>query len=148
MRKIIFLSIIILSVLVLFAKPRKKDNENLPLLNTKWILEEIHKMPVTQGVDTAFIIFTENYRMSGNLGCNLFFGNFNFGKKRMKLDYVGSTKKLCMDMSLEDNFSRALRDDVTHYQIEKNKLFILNKDYVVFKFEGIILPTINNTIYE
>ena len=139
MKKIIFLSIIILSVLVLFAKPREKNTENLPLLNTRWILEEVHETPVTQGVDTAFVIFTENYRMSGNLGCNLFFGNFNFGKKRMKLDYVGSTKRLCIDMSLEEQFSRAMRDDITHYHIEKNKLFLRYRENVVLKFEGIIL---------
>jgi heat shock protein HslJ len=140
MKKIIFLSIIILSVLVLFAKPRKKDTENLPLLNTKWILTEIYETPVTQGVDTAFIIFSDDYRISGNLGCNLFFGNFSFGRKRMKLDYVGSTRKLCIDMSMEDQFSKAIRDDVTHYHIEKNKLYLRNKNNVILKFEGIVLP--------
>jgi len=140
MKKIAFFSIIILSVLVLFAKPRKKDSENLPLLHTKWVLEEIHETPVTQTIDTAFIIFAENYRISGNLGCNLFFGNFSSGKKRMRLDYVGSTKRLCVDMSLEEQFSRAIRDDITHYHIEKNKLFIRYRENVVLKFEGIISP--------
>jgi len=140
MKKIIFLSIVILSVLALFAKPRKKNTENLPLLNTKWILEEVYGMPVTQGVDTAFIIFFDNYRISGNFGCNLFFGNFSFGKKRIKLDYVGSTRRLCIDMSLEDQFSKAIRDDITHYHIEKNKLYLRYKEHVILKFEGIISP--------
>ncbi|MCL2291436.1 MAG: META domain-containing protein [Bacteroidetes bacterium] len=140
MRKILFLSIIILSVLTLFAKPRKKDTENLPLFYTKWILKEIHGMPVTQGLDTAFIIFSDNYKMSGNLGCNLFFGSFSSGKKRIKLDFVGSTRRLCIDMSLEEQFSRAIRDDITHYHIEKNKLYLRYKENVVLKFEGITLP--------
>ena len=138
MKKILFFSILILSVLVLFAKPRKKDNENLPLLHTQWILTKIYETPVTQSVDTAFIIFHDDYKMSGNLGCNLFFGNFSSGKKRIKLDFVGSTRRLCMDMSVEERFSRAIREDITHYHIEKNKLFLRYKERVILKFEGVL----------
>jgi len=138
MKKFFFLSIIIASVFTLFSNQRKKNTENLPLLNTKWILEEIYETPITQGLDTAFITFSDNYKFSGNFGCNLFFGNFNFGKKRIKIDFLGSTRRLCTNMSLEDQFSKALRDDITHYRIEKNNLFLHNKNKVVLKFEGMV----------
>ena len=125
-----------ISVFVLLANQRKKNIENLPLLNTKWILEEIHEVPITHTSDTAFIIFDESYKISGNFGCNLFFGNFSFGKKRMKIDFLGSTRRLCVNMSLEEQFSLALRDDISHYYIEKNKLYLHNKDRVILKFEA------------
>ena len=121
---------------MLFANSQKKNTENLPLLNTRWILEEIYEVPVIQGSDTAFIIFHDSYKISGNFGCNLFFGNFSFGKKRMKIDFTGSTRRLCANMDLEERFSRAIRDEITHYHIEKNKLYLHNKNRVVCKFEG------------
>jgi heat shock protein HslJ len=74
------------------------------------------------------------------LGCNLFFGNYSLGKKRIKLDYLGATKRLCADMQMEEQFSNALKDDIKYYYIEKNILYIRNKNNVVCKFEGITKP--------
>ena len=136
MKKIVLVSIFVVSVLVLFANQRKKNVEISPLLNTKWILKELYEIPVIQAADTAFIIFHDTYKISGNLGCNLFFGNFTFGKKRMRIDFLGSTRRLCINMDVEDRFSKALRDDITNYYIENNKLYLRNKDKVVCKFEG------------
>jgi len=136
MKKIVLVSIFVVSVLVLFANQRKKNVEISPLLNTKWILKEVYEMPVIQASDTAFITFNDDYKISGNLGCNLFFGNFTFGKKRMRIDFLGSTRRLCINMDVEDRFSKALRDDITNYYIENNKLYLRNKDKVVCKFEG------------
>ena len=93
-------------------------------------------MPIIPDADTAFITFNDDYKISGNLGCNLFFGNFTFGKKRMRIDFLGSTRRLCINMDVEDRFSKALRDDITNYYIENNKLYLRNKDKVVCKFEG------------
>jgi len=138
-KKFFFLTIIILSVLALFAKQRKKNIENIPLLNTKWVLEEIFEIPVFHNLDTAFIIFYENYKFSGNFGCNIFFGEFNFGKKRMKVDYQGATKKLCMDMDLEQQFAKAMRSDITHYYIDKKNLYLLSKEIVICKFGGVMI---------
>jgi len=140
MKKIVLLSIIIFSVFILHAGNRKKNAENLPLLNTKWILEEIYNQHVIHNIDTAFIIFNEHYKISGNLGCNLFFGNFNYGKKMLKFDYVGSTKKLCLDMHMENQFVKMLRDDISNYYIEKDLLYIRNKNKVVAVFRGIPTP--------
>ena len=136
-KKIIIFSIIILSVFSLHAGKRKKDTDNLPLINTQWILEEAFEAPIIQISDTAFIIFFDTYKFSGNLGCNLFFGEFTFGKKRIKIDYLGATKKYCLNMHVEEQFAKVLRSDVTHYYIEKNKLYLLYQSKVVCKFNGI-----------
>jgi len=139
-KKIIFLTVIILSLLTLQAKPRKKTSENLPLHNTKWVLKEILDSHVFHNQDTAFIVFYDNYKFSGNFGCNIFFGDYSFGKKRITLDYLGSTKKLCADMYLEEEFFKAVKYDITHYYIEKDKLYLLYKLKVVCTFQG-ITPT-------
>jgi len=126
-----------LLLLVLHANKQKKNNENLPLINTKWVLKEILGMPIMQNSDTAFIIFYDTYKFSGNLGCNLFFGEFNFGKKRIKIDYFGATKKYCTNMTLEEQFVKVLRDNITHYSIDKKRLYLLVQNKVICTFEGI-----------
>jgi heat shock protein HslJ len=139
-KKIIFFNIIILQIFVLYAKKDKKNTDNLPLLNTKWVLTGISETSALQSSDTAYIVFYENNKFSGNFGCNLFFGEFTFGKKRIKIDYAGSTKTYCMNMNLEEQFSKALKNEITHYYIEKNKLILLSRGLVICKFEGIAVP--------
>jgi heat shock protein HslJ len=135
-KKIIVFTIIISSILALQAGKRKKNTDNLPLLNTKWVLEELFEIPIVHNLDTAFITFHETFKFSGNFGCNLFFGEFMYSKKRIKLDYLGATKMYCFDMRLEEKFTKALRNDITHYLIENNKLYLFEQKKVVFKFEG------------
>jgi len=136
-KKIIIFALLTTSAFVLHAGKHKKNADNLPLLNTKWILVEVFKNHVVQGIDTAFITFYDTYKLSGNLGCNLFFGEFSFGKKRMKIDYLGATKKYCFDMRLEEQFAKALRSDINRYYIEKNKLYLLFQNKTICKFEGV-----------
>jgi heat shock protein HslJ len=124
-------------VFFLYAGKRKKNAENLPLLHTKWLLEEVFETHIVQGLDTAFIVFYDTYKFSGNFGCNLFFGTFGFGKKRIKIDYCGATKMYCKEMRLEEQFVKALRNDITHYYIEKNTLYLLEQKKVVLKFGGV-----------
>jgi len=137
-KKIVIFGIIISSVFFLYAGKRKKNTDNLPLLNTKWILNEIFETPIYLYSDTAYIVFNDNNKFSGNLGCNLFFGEFTFTKKRIKLDYFGATKKYCFDMSLEEEFASVFRNDITHYCIERNKLYLLFQKKVICQFEGLI----------
>jgi heat shock protein HslJ len=138
-KKIIIFTIVISSVFVSQAGKKKKNSDDLPLLNTKWVLKEVFEMFVIHELDTAFMIFYDTYKFSGNFGCNLFFGEYSYGKKRMKVDYFGATKKYCFDMRLEEQFAKALRSDITHYFIERDKLYLLYKNKVICKFEGIIL---------
>ena len=136
-KKIFFTVLLILSFIILYAKPKKKPTDNLPLTNTKWILEKVGDNSVFFSSDTAYIVFYENYKFSGNFGCNIFYGEFGFGKKRINLDYFGSTKKMCANMDVEKLFFKTLKTDITHYYIEKNALYLLYKLQVVCKFTGI-----------
>jgi heat shock protein HslJ len=129
------------------ANKRKKSIENLPLLNTKWVLTELFETHVSSSTDTAFITFYDNYKFSGHFSCNLFFGEFSHGKKRIKLDYFGATKMYCKDMALEEEFTKAIKMGKFMYYIEKNTLFIHNKNSIVCKFEGVRLVEKNQKIY-
>ena len=136
MKRIILLTVIIFSVFFLYANKKKKNLDNLPLIHTKWILVELFETPVVYATDTAFIVFYDNYKFSGNLGCNLFFGTHAYGKKRIRLDYLGATKGYCSDMTLEEMFLKAIKLDKFLYVIEKNTLCLLQKNTIICKFDG------------
>lgn len=134
--KLLFITISILSMITIQAKPRKRVSDNFQLLNTKWVLEKIGDSYIFfYDTDTAYIVFYDNYKFSGNFGCNIFFGEFSYGKKRIKLDYIGATKKLCSDMNIEERFYKALKNDITHFYIDKNHLYLLHKLNVICKFQ-------------
>ena len=146
MKRIFLLTVIIFSVFVLYANKKKKNLDNLPLIHTKWVLVELFETPVVHTSDTAFIVFYDNYKCSGNLGCNLFFGAFSYGKKRIKLDYFGATKGYCSDMTLEELFLKAIKLDKFFYVIEKDTLCLLQKNSVIVKFNGDIVVKLQEKI--
>jgi len=136
MKKSIFLIVIIFFLITLQAQKKNSKSENLPLHNTQWVLHELFETRIYQYSDTAFIVFYDNYKFYGNFGCNVFFGEYSFTKKRIKLDYIGATKKICTDMRIEERFFKAIKSDITHYYIEENTLYLLHKLKVVCKFKG------------
>jgi heat shock protein HslJ len=67
----------------------------------------------------------EESRFYGSTGCNSFFGEFNTSdnKNEISLTNVGSTKKLCEDMTVEDAiFSAFIKVASVNYDNEKMQL--------------------------
>lgn len=70
-----------------------------------WKIDKVLGTEVIVAEETPFISFqTEEARFYGTTGCNSFFGEFKTSdnKEDFMLTNVGSTKKLCEDMSVED----------------------------------------------
>ena len=77
-----------------------------------WKIDNVLGIEVnTTEEEAPFISFQkEETRFSGNTGCNNFFGDFevNENTDAITLSNVGSTKKLCFDMTVEDAIFSAL----------------------------------------
>lgn len=70
-----------------------------------WKIDNVLGAEVNATEETPFISFQkEESRFYGNTGCNSFFGEYTTteNKEDITLSNVGSTKKLCADMSVED----------------------------------------------
>lgn len=94
------------------------------LTNVKWILTDLNGQPVAEAPVTPNITFTEN-RISGEAGCNSYFGTYFAHKKgRLDIEYTGSTKRLCNDMKVEDQFISALRTEKLSYVVVDDILII------------------------
>ena len=99
----------------------KKDCK---LTDTKWMLTHINTAEIKDSPESPYITFVGD-RISGNLGCNTFFGTFYATKKgKIDIEYTGSTKKLCNEMQVERDFISALKVDKKSYVISGNILII------------------------
>ena len=87
-----------------------KINEDL--LEKKWKLYEINGVLVSTmespTAKNAFITFhAKENRVSGNSGCNNFSGVYQFGPgDRLQFSTMVSTRKMCIDMSVEDQMNK------------------------------------------
>lgn len=80
------------------------------------------------------LVFEEG-KVSGNAGCNNFFGMAEMMMSSGKVNFsnVGSTKMMCADMSVEDSFMMML-PKVNNYKISGNTLELYQGKLLLMKF--------------
>ncbi|MCK9338658.1 MAG: META domain-containing protein [Bacteroidales bacterium] len=140
MKKIIFIALAFM-VGITACQTEKKvtqdtSNADAPLQGTRWELTNINCAPIDKSPEVPFIIFNNDGGFSGNLGCNSFFGTYFADSKKIEIKYSGSTKKLCSEMTLEKEFSKALKNDINNYIIVEKILIIKNKEQEVLRFKA------------
>ena len=75
------------------------------LAGKTWVLTNIGNLSASKEVKTT-IQFSEDNQVSGNAGCNSYFGSYELVDGSFTVSAIGSTKKMCPEnvMSQEDNF--------------------------------------------
>lgn len=66
-------------------------------------------------------------KVSGNTGCNNFFGELNLEDNKLTLGKMGATKMLCSDMTAEDLFFK-ITDRIAMFKFEDDRLVLLSED--------------------
>lgn len=96
-------------------------HEGITFTDTKWTLVRIMDKDVADS--NAFISFaTDENRVFGNAGCNNFSGTYELRDgNQFSLSPLAATKKMCVDMSIEDQFLTLL-GKVDNYTIKGNQL--------------------------
>lgn len=73
----------------------------------------------------------EESGVSGFAGCNSFNGSFELKGKEIKFGPIASTRKMCQDMSVEDQFTKILTE-VARYEVVKRELYLYDvKDEIL-----------------
>jgi heat shock protein HslJ len=101
----------------------------IPVSGTRWALIELNDRVVDRG-DTERLTLTlgEDGRVAGMGGCNRFFGTYSFDATgRFSVSGLGSTRAMCPDQALEDDYFRALQA-VTSFRIDGDFLLLRNAD--------------------
>ena len=83
----------------------EKDPTVEYLTGKVWVLRNIGSLPAVKGFKTT-IAFSEDNQISGNAGCNQYFGSYELSEESFNVSGIGSTKKMCPEniMTQEDNF--------------------------------------------
>lgn len=121
-------------------KKIQREEYDTYILNKTWSLEEIKgDLPIySEGNSEVQFSFSNDGKLFGSLSCN----NFNTTyilKKGNKISFSGMlrTKKLCTDMSLENDFVKFF-GTINAYEIENGILIFKDeKGNFVMKFEEI-----------
>lgn len=137
--KKLFLICILLTICAFSCQTSKKNSSassDAPLCGTQWILTDINSEAIGEAPKQPFIKFSTDGNISGNLGCNDFFGTYFVKKDKMSIEYKGSTKKLCNNMDVENAYAAALKKDINNYVIVGDVLIIREKNQEVLRFKA------------
>jgi heat shock protein HslJ len=120
---------------------QKQTNQEIPSMSTShdaaditnkhWKLVELNGNPVSfpESAEVAFILLNPDGTVSGNLGCNSFFGSYTLQEgSRITFSQLVNTQKMCFDesiMSIEAEMIRVLQN-ADNYNLNGKQL-VLNR---------------------
>ena len=133
------ITMVVLAIIASGCRSSKKvaDSGNSPLCNTQWNLIAIEGEYIdsTSYMSQPCIVFFQDGSFSGNFGCNTFFGSYFLKKQKIELTYKGSTKKLCPEMKMERAMMKAIKRQLSNYDISGKTLILYEGKDEVMRFE-------------
>ncbi len=105
-------------------------------LNGEWVLVnlETHRADEVVYHVTPYVVFESSTgNISGNSGCNNFFGSYTTVGKSIRIGPLGSTKMYCEGVP-EDEFFRAL-EGADSYSFEGDMLILYKEEAPTARFE-------------
>ncbi|MBK5722265.1 META domain-containing protein [Dysgonomonas sp. Marseille-P4677] len=116
---------IVLLISVLFVFQINAQDVPKEQLTDKWILKIINNRPASELFTnkTPYIIFNFDIeQISGNSGCNMFSGKFNYGGGKFEAPNIESGKNICSGSSDETQFFKLLN--------KSSKLSMMNGELI------------------
>lgn len=111
----------------------KKNADSSIRLHDIWVVKEMNGEQVFKPNDKTIKQITleihiNDMKILGNDSCNNFFGRINnLNNNAISFSELGSTKKLCPDMKIANNFSNAMKN-VTNYELKNLHLYLKDKE--------------------
>lgn len=105
---------------------RKGSPQIGKLENATWKLIELNLDPIeNSGITLTFD--PEKKMIYGTAPCNNFFGGYSLfeAQDNIKIGNIGSTRKACQEMAVENKFTAQL-SDIVRVKIEDNYLMLIN----------------------
>ena len=104
------------------------------LLGTTWNLAELNNEKIQHpGPEVPHLRF-EAEKVSGNDGCNNFFGGYTLDGNSLKFGMLGSTRKACLQIKNFDMEFNKMISATTGYRISGEKLELFDNDKLLANF--------------
>jgi len=105
-----------------------------PLLGTTWNLAELNNEKIQHpGPQVPHLRF-EAERVSGNDGCNNFFGGYTLDGNSLKFGMLGSTRMACPQIKDLDMEFNKMISATTRYRITGDRLELFENDELLASF--------------
>ena len=95
----------LLLILLISCSKNKEDPEAFgDIRGVSWQLSDIGYDAVDNNILTT-LVFGDNNKISGNGGCNNYFGTYELYTNGLAISNIGSTKKLCSEAIMEQEIT-------------------------------------------
>lgn len=102
-----------------------------PLAGTDWQLVQLMARDIAAEGDSYSLLFHSDGTMTGVGDCNRLTAKYSTSKTRdLRIDNIGSTRRLCPNHELENAFLEMLTS-VTHYEMDANIMILLSNGKLV-----------------
>ena len=126
MRKMITLLLVALVSAVFAMCTPKKD---IPV-ESNWAVDKLYvegtEISVPEG-HNPYLAFLKDSKISGETGCNRFFGDYTIKGKTLAFTNVGSTRMMCPQMAFENAFMDAI-NTAAQFTLADDTLVLKDKD--------------------
>ena len=102
------------------------DEKAAEVYGRSWVAEELVGQPAAPGVESSLVVAADG-KVSGNAGCNRYFGSVILSGEAMSFGNLGTTKMACDEpaLSQEARLLRAL-DGTRGYRVQDGALLLLD----------------------
>jgi heat shock protein HslJ len=107
--------------------PGKAPDQVAAFEERDWTLTELDGAKLPDGLRTIPRMRFSKGKVSGNGGCNHFFGSYTANGDALKIEKIGSTMMACAPPVIEQPTLKALSATV-RYRVAKDRLELLGKD--------------------
>jgi heat shock protein HslJ len=122
-----------LTIAMLFMSGCNQANDR-PLLQTTWNLAELNNREIQHpGPQMPHIRF-ESEKVTGNDGCNNFFGEYNLDEDRLTFSLLASTRMACPQLKGFDIEFNSMLSATASYRISGNRLELFENDKQIAGF--------------
>jgi len=108
-----------------------------PFLDTSWNLVELFIEKIHYSGSKIPQLRFEAERVSGNDGCNNFFGGYTLEEDSLEFGQLGSTRMACPHIEGFDRVFNKMLSMTTHYRISGNRLELYADDKLLASFVAV-----------
>lgn len=96
-------------------------------IQQQWLLVAIDGQTIDTRISSTLTVSAVN-KATGNLACNNFFGTLQLQNNRLKIDKMGSTRKMCQSKTDEvETIVSAILSDWSEVLLNDNRMILIGK---------------------
>ncbi len=110
------------------------ESGNLPFLETRWNLQQLVSEDIEySGSEVPYLRF-ETERVTGNDGCNNFFGPYKQDNNSLTFGLLASTRMACPQLEGFDLMFHKMLIQTTRYRVSGSRLELYANDKLIARF--------------